>query len=210
MNHQVFKTLEGFGNSKITIVEWGTPLLIRLGYPLTPNPDLIFLVPDNQFQEANDIATRNGLKLTGDDEFPTSYLSEFPKQGCRYAYGEPKSKCVLIPLSWSGIAEDELSTITTTGIPLPCTIWTVPMPAFCAAYLRIIMQERRGSTIRSMAIADLTNVIAYSIKEASEMEAAVNEIRGWKFGKDEDWHRDTLIQLVTGKQRYEELPSKGD
>ncbi|KAK2011721.1 hypothetical protein LZ32DRAFT_606177 [Colletotrichum eremochloae] len=96
-----------------------------------------------------------------------------------------------------------------------------------------------------MAIADLTNVIAYSMfdmsyegsylelpedhmddetfgfqndkgnvalssKEASEMEAAVNEIRGWKFGKDEDWHRDTLIQLITGKQRYEELPNKGD
>ncbi|KAK2034104.1 hypothetical protein LX32DRAFT_579614 [Colletotrichum zoysiae] len=242
MDHQVFKTLEGFENSKITIVEWETPLLRRLGYPLASKSDLIFMVPDNQIQDANDIATRNGLKLAGDDELPISYLVEFAKQGFRYVYGEPKSKFILLPLSWSGIEQDELSTIT-TDISLPCTIWTVPMPAFCAASLRIIMQEECGSRVRGMAVADLANVIAYRMfdmsyegsylqnpeddvddeavgfqkdedaavladKEASDMKNAVDNIRGWEFKKDGDWNRNTLIQLVTGKQRYDDLPSR--
>lgn len=95
-----------------------------------------------------------------------------------------------------------------------------------------------------MAIADLSNVIAYSMfdmsyegsylktaedevndeavdfwendedkavlaeKEALEIKDALNKIRGWHFRKNEDWTRDTLIQLVSGKILYEELPSK--
>ncbi|GKT92624.1 hypothetical protein CT0861_01997 [Colletotrichum tofieldiae] len=242
MDHQVSRTLEGFGNSKITVVEWETPLLRRLGYPLASKWDLIFLVPDNQLQEANDIAIASGLK-PAQDEFPIAYLSEFAKQGSRYVYGEPKSRFMLVPLSWTGIEEDELSTIATTDGSLPCTIWTVPLPAFCAAHLRIIVQESRGSRVRDMAIADLAGVIAYSMfdmsyegsymttpedhaddeavdfqkhdeddaalaeKDALEMKDALNTIRGWCFRKNEDWNRDTLIQLVSGKLRYEELPS---
>ncbi|KAK2056833.1 hypothetical protein LY76DRAFT_517560 [Colletotrichum caudatum] len=142
MDHQVSKTLVGFGNSKITI----KPVLKRLGYPIAPKSHVIFMVPDNQLQDANDIATRNSLKLAGDNELPISYLVKCAKQGFRYVYSKPKFIFILLPLSWSGIEPDELST-TTTGISLPCTIRTVPMPVFCAAYLRIIMQEGRKSIV---------------------------------------------------------------
>ncbi|KAK1995730.1 hypothetical protein LX36DRAFT_548767, partial [Colletotrichum falcatum] len=75
---------------------------------------MIFLVPDNKLRDANDIATRNGLKLAGDDELPISYLSEFAKQGFRCVYGEPKFRSILLHLAWTGIEQDELSTVTTT------------------------------------------------------------------------------------------------
>ncbi|KAK2058803.1 hypothetical protein LY76DRAFT_513402 [Colletotrichum caudatum] len=242
-NHQVLRTLEGFETSKITIVEWETPLLSRLGYPLAPKSYLIFLVPDDQLQEANSIATVSGLKLAKNDDLPLSYLSEFAQQGFRYVYGKPMSRFILVPLSWTGIEKDELSVVMTTKRLLPCTIWTVPLPAFCAAYLRIIIRESKGSRVRVMAIADLASVIGYSMfdmsyqgdyletpedliddeavgsreddkdaaalaeKEASEMRDALNNIRDWHFRKNEDWNRETLIQLVSGKLRYEDLPS---
>ncbi|EFQ36246.1 hypothetical protein CGRA01v4_14968 [Colletotrichum graminicola] len=113
-DHQVLRTLEGFEASNITIVEWETPLLRRLGYPLAPTSDLIFLVPDHQPQEANNIATVSGLKLAKNDDFPVAYLSEFANQGYRYVYGNPMSRVILVPLSWTGIEEDDLSIIETT------------------------------------------------------------------------------------------------
>ncbi|KAK1597935.1 uncharacterized protein LY79DRAFT_539582 [Colletotrichum navitas] len=242
-DHQLLRTLEGFETSKITIVEWENPLLRRLGYPLSSKPDLIFLVPDDQLEEANNIATVSGLKLAKNDDLPLSYLSEFAKQGFRYVYGKPMSKFILVPLSWTGIEKDELTIIATSERLLPCTIWTVPLPALCAAYLRIIVRESKGSRVRVMAIADLAGVIAYSMfdmsypgdymetpedrvndeavgsreddedaaalaeKEALEMKDALNNIRGWHFRKNEDWNRETLIRLVSGKLRYEDLPS---
>ncbi|OHE95861.1 hypothetical protein CORC01_08858 [Colletotrichum orchidophilum] len=118
MDHQVFRTLKGFDKSKITIVEWETPLLSRLGYPLASKSSLLFLVPDDQLQEANDIATASGLKLAEDDDLPLAYLSEFAEQGFRYFYGKPKSRFILLPLSWISIEEDELSTIATNDAAL--------------------------------------------------------------------------------------------
>ncbi|KAF6826208.1 hypothetical protein CMUS01_09544 [Colletotrichum musicola] len=242
MDQQVLRTLKGFGSSKITIVEWETPLLRRLGYPLASNRDFIFLVPDNQLRKANDIATASGLKLAKDDDLPASYVSEVAKQGFRYVYGEPMNRFILVPLSWAGIERDELTAITTTDRSLPCTIWTVPLPAICAAYLRIITRESRQSRVRLIAEGDLANIIAYSMldmsyevdymddeavgiwegtedeavlakraekakKAALEMEDALNDIRGWNFRTNEDWTRDTLIQLVSAKIDYEQLPS---
>lgn len=70
---------------------------------------------------------------------------------------------MLVPLSWTGIKQEELTAIdSTSSMPL-CTTLTVPLPSFCAAYLRIIMQEEAGSMVRVMEIADLSSVIAYSM-----------------------------------------------
>ncbi|KAJ0162206.1 hypothetical protein CTA2_4927 [Colletotrichum tanaceti] len=167
LDHQVLRTLEGFGASNITLVEWETPLLSRLGYPLASKRDFIFLVPEDQIQAASSIATANGLKLAQDNDVPSAYLSEFAKQGFRYVYGEPKSRFILLPLSWVGIEEDELSAIVATDQSLPCTIWTVSLSTFCAAYLRIITRESKGSRVRVMAIADLSGVIAYGMFDMS-------------------------------------------
>ncbi|EFQ36247.1 hypothetical protein CGRA01v4_14969 [Colletotrichum graminicola] len=48
---------------------------------------------------------------------------------------------------------------------------------------------------------------ALAEKEALEMTDALNNIRDWHFRKNEDWNRETLIQLVSGKLRYDDLPS---
>ncbi|KAF0321229.1 hypothetical protein GQ607_011634 [Colletotrichum asianum] len=107
--------------------------------------DLIYLVPDDQIQLANNIAAASGLRLTGDDDFPKLCLTEHAKQGTRYAYGNPESQFILAPLSLTGIERDELSIVTPADESLPCIIGTVPLPLFCAAYLCIIMQESKTS-----------------------------------------------------------------
>ncbi|KAI8169087.1 hypothetical protein K4K54_009714 [Colletotrichum sp. SAR 10_86] len=81
MDSRLFKTLKRFEESKITIVEWETPILIRLAYPLVTRTDPIYLVPDDQIQLANNIAVASGLHLTKDDDFPKLCLAEHAKQG---------------------------------------------------------------------------------------------------------------------------------
>ncbi|KAM0436870.1 hypothetical protein ACHAPT_002583 [Fusarium lateritium] len=237
----VHETLSDFEKSNIILVEWETPLLRRLGYPLALKPDLLFLVPDEQLQVANDIAKAGGLL---NDNHPPSYLSEFADQGFRYVYGNPKCRLMLLPLSWTGIKKEELMAVAPSTRLLPCNTWTVPLSVFCVAYLRIIMQEKAGSRARVMAIADLSSVIAYSMfdmsyegdymlgpeddidegievqkdgkedtavsKDALEMENALSSIREWHLTEDAKWARGTLIQLVSGTLRYEDLPSKDD
>ncbi|EEU34537.1 uncharacterized protein NECHADRAFT_88832 [Fusarium vanettenii 77-13-4] len=236
----VHETLSDFEQSNIILVEWETPLLRRLGYPLAPKPDLVFLVPDEQLQVANDIAKARGLL---NDNHPPSYLSELAGQGFRYVYGNPKRLLMLAPLSWTGIKKEELMAVAPSARQPSYTTWTVPLPVFCVAYLRIIMQESAGSRVRVMAIADLSSVIAYSMfdmgyegdcmlgpedvidegieiqrhveedmaanKDALDMQNALNSIREWHFTEDAEWARGTLIQLVSGTLRYEDLPSNG-
>jgi hypothetical protein len=120
------------------------------------------LIPDEQIQQANRIASSNGL--SDDKKRLNSYLSEHAKRGTRYVSGEPPRRLILLPLSWTGIQMNELTAIPSSS---PRTIWTVPLPVFCTASLRIIMQEDHQSYARAMAIADLTNVVAYSMFDMS-------------------------------------------
>ncbi|KAE9568615.1 hypothetical protein CGCF415_v008754 [Colletotrichum fructicola] len=99
MDSRLFKTLERFEESKVTIVERETPLRIRLAYPLVTRTDPIYLVPDDQIQLANNIAVASGLHLTEDDDFPKLCLTEHAKQGTGYAYGNPESRFILVLLS---------------------------------------------------------------------------------------------------------------
>ncbi|KAF5502640.1 hypothetical protein CGCA056_v014326 [Colletotrichum aenigma] len=103
MDSRLFKTLEGFEESKITIVEWETPLLVRLAYPLVTRTDFIYLASDEQIQLANNIAVASGLRLTKDDEFPKLCLTEQAQQGTRYTYGNPESRFILAPPSWPAL-----------------------------------------------------------------------------------------------------------
>ncbi|KKF94331.1 hypothetical protein CFO_g3325 [Ceratocystis platani] len=59
----ILKTLSGFEASGITIVEWETRLLRRLDAPLKINPDLMFLVPDEQLDKVNEIAASSDFKI---------------------------------------------------------------------------------------------------------------------------------------------------
>ncbi|SPJ79393.1 uncharacterized protein FTOL_07784 [Fusarium torulosum] len=226
-DERMLKTLKDFRDSNITLVEWETPLLQRLGYPLAPKPDFLFLVPDDQIQDACNIAISNGLL---DSDRPRSYISEHTNKCFRFAFGTSKYRLILLPLSWTGIKNEELVTVENTN--LPCSIWTIPIPAFCAAYLRILMQEGPESRIQFIATADLSGVIAYSMfdmsyegsympapgdddyeedeeKDALELEKAIETIKKWNFTEDTEWARDIMLQLVSGRLQYESLPGMG-
>ncbi|RBA18134.1 hypothetical protein FPRO05_11150 [Fusarium proliferatum] len=230
-DNRVLKVLNDLKKSKITLVEWETPLLERLGYPLAPKADLLFLIPDKQIEAARHIAEANGLK---DNDRPPSYMAEHARKCFRYVFGESSHRFILVPMSWTGIQQKEL--VALNSPTLPCPLWTMPVPAFCAAYLRIIMQEHAGSTVRLMANADLASVIGYSMfdmsyegdymptpedlehldaaekermaeKDALEMRNALSSIKQWQFTEETEWARDMMLQLVSGKLSYDDLPT---
>lgn len=128
---------------------------------------MIFLVPDEQLGKANEITADNGLQLVGYDDVPPSYLTEHAGQGSRYVYGDPKQRFILAPLSWTGIEKDELQLVPAGNRNLDFTIWTVPLPSVCAAYLRILVGEARSSRAHHIATADLAAVIGYSMFDMS-------------------------------------------
>ena len=132
-------------------------------------------------------------------------------------------------MSWTGIYPDELVLIPVPNNqpPPPYTVWTVPLPAVCAAFVRMVARERQGSQLRFRLIADLCNVLTYSLfdmsyegdymefppddqplteKEISEITKAVSEIRGWILRKDDEWIKDALVKIVSGEARYADLP----
>ena len=114
---------------------------------------------------------------------------------------------------------------------LPCTIWTVPLPAACAAFVRIAARETLASRLRRQIIGELANVIAYSLfdmsyegeymellpndqplsdEEILEMERAIKKVNNWVFKDDEEWIRRALVEVMSGKISYHALPYKKD
>ncbi|KAF5602204.1 uncharacterized protein FSUBG_7879 [Fusarium subglutinans] len=226
---RVLKVLSEFKEYKITLVEWETPLLQRLGYPLASKADLLFLIPNEQIEAARHIVEANGLQ---DNGRPPSYMAEHARKGIRYVFGESSHKFILVPISWTGIQQKEL--VPLDSATLPCPLWTVPMPAICAAYLRILMRPDIQTMVRAMANADLSGIVAYSMfdmsyegdymptpedlehldaaekermaeKDALEMENALCSIKQWQFTEETEWARDMMLQLVSGKLSYDDL-----
>ena len=137
-------------------------------------------------------------------------------------------------MSWAGITRDELIPISAdegSEPTLPCTVWTIPLPAACAAFVHIAIRERHGSRLRTGLIEGLGSVITYSLfdmsyegqymelppndqslsdKEILEIENAVGEMNRWVLRNDQEWIRETLIQIVTGKKPYHDLPYQQD
>lgn len=137
-------------------------------------------------------------------------------------------------MSWAGITRDELIPISAkegSQPTLPYTVWTVPLPAACAAFMHIATGERRGSLLRAGLIEGLGSVITHSLfdmsyeghymelppddqplseKEILEIENAVAEMNRWVLRNDQEWSREILIQMVTGKKRYRDLPYQQD
>ncbi|KAI5861124.1 hypothetical protein GGS23DRAFT_154154 [Durotheca rogersii] len=237
MTERLAQLWDRFEASDILLVEWETNLLARLGYPLVSHGDLFFLVPDLQLPTACDIAASLGLCLADENALRPAYTSELSGVGVRYLVDDDSNnfplrrRLGLLPLSWTGIAVDELVPISspTNSIPWPSfPVRTVPLPVACATFVRMAARERRGSSFRMGIIGELANVIAYSLfdmtyegdhmeflpddqplsdKEKLEMENAVGQINTWVFRDDEEWIRLALVQVVTGKASYDDLPS---
>ena len=137
-------------------------------------------------------------------------------------------------MSWTGITRDELVPIPvkdSSQPTLPRNTLTVPLPATCAAFVRMAARETRGSWVREALFEGLAGVILYSLfdmsyegdymefppndeplsdKEVLEIENAVATMRKWAFRNDEEWIREALIQITTAKKRYEDLPYQQD
>ncbi|KAF5635917.1 hypothetical protein F52700_5230 [Fusarium sp. NRRL 52700] len=196
------------------------------------NGALLFLVPDEQIEAARQIIEENGLQ---DNDRPPGYLAEHARKGFRYVFGESSHKFILVPISWTGIQRKELVPVDSAA--LPCPLWTVPMPAVCAAYLRILMQADIGIMVRAMANADLSGIIAYSMfdmsyegdymptpedlehldavekqrmaeKDALEMENALSSIKQWQFTEEAEWARDMMLHQYIAPLNMTPLPTK--
>jgi hypothetical protein len=115
--------------------------------------------------------------------------------------------------------------------PSPYNVLTVSRAATCAAYVRMVACERRGSYLRRTLISDLATVLICGLfdityegdymehksddepeteAEKLERERAVDEVKSWSWRKDETWIGDALVAIVAGKARYEDLPYCGE
>ncbi|KAK3339625.1 hypothetical protein B0T25DRAFT_594432 [Lasiosphaeria hispida] len=209
------RLLAHLGASAILLVEWETSLQIRLGYPHMPNgvssKSRFFLIPDAQLRKVQDLAAELGFSPAHEDVLPSVY------------------PCELSGLA-TGITSDEVVPILIEdGLPpsLPPSARTVPLPAACATFARIAAREKRASPVRSCVIQQLSSVVAYSLFDMSyegdymeilpnhqplseaemlEIEHAVKEIKSLKFRKDEEWIKDLLVDIYTGKKTFRDIP----
>jgi len=168
-----------------------------------------------------------------------SYASDFTNVGFYFLLNEYdphdyfSSRLILLPLSWTDLTPDELYPIPTTddALPSPYDILTVSRAATCAAYVRMVAREGRGSDLRCTLIEDLSKVLISGLfdityegdymelksddepetdVEKLERERAVDEVKLWGWRKDETWIGDALVALVAGKARYDDLPYCGE
>ncbi|KAI1376607.1 hypothetical protein F4677DRAFT_83469 [Hypoxylon crocopeplum] len=235
---QTIRFLEQLESHNILLIEWQNALLIRLGYPLVPVGDLFFLVPDDQLGIAAKLAADIGYHAADRETLPPKYPSEESSCSIRYIIRNPSedpyvlnsaTRLVLLPSSWAGISHHEAIRLTAPENSLPCTVYTVPVSVACAAFVRIISREKGGSALRRATIHELCGVITYryfdmsyegdyreivpddqplSEKEVLEIENAIKELEGWEMKEGEEWIRSQLIQVITGKISYENLPSR--
>ena len=158
------------------------------------------------------------------------YACEFSGSAVRYLIddatrveGPPRRRLVFLPISWTGIAWDELAPITTDdGLEpaLPRSVRTVPLSVACTAFVRIIAREKRASRLRRAMTEKLSSAIGYALFDMSyegdyteflsndqplseseklEIAQAVTRINSWGFREDEEWIRDALIDIVMGR-----------
>ncbi|KAI1074773.1 hypothetical protein F5B20DRAFT_426050 [Whalleya microplaca] len=241
MHLSTIRLLEQLELHNIFLIEWENALLNRLGYPIVVDTeDLFFLVPDDQLHMVEKLAADFGYHAADRETLPPKYPSEQSIQSLRYIIRDPGktsysinplNRLVLLPLSWAGISRDEAVRLDASANSLPCTIYTVPPPIACTAFVRIASREKRGNKLRRGIIDSLCSVIAYhyfdtsyegdyyeippddqplSEKEVLEMNNAVNNLKGWEMKEGEEWIRSELIKAMTGAMRYHDLPFKND
>ncbi|KAF5987896.1 hypothetical protein FCOIX_788 [Fusarium coicis] len=187
---QVLKILSEFKKNKTTLVEWETPLLQRLGYPLAHQSDLLFLVPDEQINEARHIAVAFGLR---DDNKPPSYMTEHAQKSYRYIYGESSHKFVLVPISWTGIQQKELVAVDlATAVSFMDSASKADL-ASVIGYSMFDMSYEGGymPTPEDLEHLDAAEKKKMAEKDALEMENALSSIRQWQFMEETD-NRETL------------------
>jgi hypothetical protein len=134
-------------------------------------------------------------------------------------------RLVFLPMTaWTGLRPDELVRLSPE---LPWSVWTVPLPAWCVAVVRMISREQRGRKIRRGLILALSTVLCHNFydnsyegdwmeipsndtprseKEIAEIENAVATVTKWELRPEDEWVRQNLLDLVAGKMEYTSLP----
>ncbi|KAK1763295.1 hypothetical protein QBC33DRAFT_246239 [Phialemonium atrogriseum] len=144
--------------------------------------------------------------------------------------GPPRRRLVFLSMSWTGITPDELVPISAQDASqptLPSFVQTMPLPVACAALVRIAAREKRGSPLREGVIERLSSIIGYSLfdmsyegdymefppndqplsdQETLEIQNAVVKMNKCVFREDEEWIKEILVQIVSGKMDYVDLP----
>lgn len=141
-------------------------------------------------------------------------------------------RLILVPLSWTEIALDELQPATMSN-PLhysepPLDIFIVPLSVVCAAYARLASREHQSSDLRRKLLCDLTCLVVEALFDTSyqgdyqeiipdsvpfteeeliEMDNAATEIASWNSRPGEEWIKQHLINLVTAKGTNADFPS---
>jgi hypothetical protein len=199
--------------------------------------DLFFLVADDKIPQVRSFAVESGL-CPADQGVRPAYTSEHFSLAVRYlmddkSYPLPADpyntlklhRLVFLPMiAWTGLRPDELIRLSPE---LPWSVWTVPLPAWCVAVVRMISREQRGGNIRAGLILALSSVLCYNFfdnsyegdwmeiasndtplseKEIAEIENAVATVTKWELRPEDDWVRQNLLDLVAGKMEYTSLP----
>jgi hypothetical protein len=133
-------------------------------------------------------------------------------------------RLVLLPMSYTGLALDDVVPVS-DGSPL-AAFYTVPLPAACAALIRVALKERQSLRVRHGYICDLAGVIGYNLFdmgyeghhldipgndvplsscEMAEIDAAVRQIRSWRFRPSELWMQDLLVRVISMEADYEDI-----
>ncbi len=161
---------------------------------------------------------------------PPVFLSEYIPVAVRFADADTPlrrghfseaPRLVLLPMSYTGLTMDDV-------VPLPdaSTNYTVPLPAACAALIRVAIKQRHLLHLRSGYICHLAGLIGYNLfdmsydgdysdipgndvplssAELAEIDEAVRRIRSWRFRPSEQWMQELLVRVVTMKAKYEDI-----
>jgi len=224
--------LQGCKAARVVLVEWEAVLMNRLNYPLVTSASLFFLIPDGQLELACTMA--RGAELLPVDEFALQpvFLSEYSSQAARFTsedtilnpkHGMRSPRLVLVPMSYTGLTMEDVVPISDRST---LANYTVPLPAACAALIRLVIKERQSACLREGYLDQLAGVIGYSLfnmnyegdyldipgndvplssEEIVEIDNAVRQIRGWEFRQGEEWMRDLLVCIISGEAKYEDI-----
>jgi hypothetical protein len=187
-------------------------------------------VSDNRLDDACAVACRAGLLPLDEATLPPVFLSEYVPEAARFADAEAplkqghfseRPRLGLLPMSYAGLTMDDV-----VRVPGASNYYTVPLPAACAALIRVAMKQRHLLHLRADYISDIAGLIGYNLfdmsyegdyldipgnevplssAELAEIDEAVRQIRSWRFRPSEQWMQDLLVRVVTMKADYEEI-----
>lgn len=129
-------------------------------------------------------------------------------------------------MSYTGITMHEVVPILEAdGLrpPLPPSTLTIPLPAACAALARIAARPECSMCLQFQLLDHISGIVTYSLFDMSyegnymeilpnsvslsdaevlEIEQAIATVQGWKLRQEDQWVKDTLVDIFRRKKDY--------